>query len=198
MIAQVAYDRINISIGKMLALDALSDIERTFTRRVALERSHRQDDRTHRESRDLNIELLENFGSCIVSLGDTKVLAQCSAHLCEPKPTRPNEGRLSIHFDVSPMAAPLQDNRTLEYRVGIGRLLDRVIRDSECVDLENLCLIAAERAWEVRVDVVLLNFEGNVAECASIATVAALAHFRRPDVTIVGKEVRGCFFLTYI
>ena len=39
-------------------------------------------------------------------------------------------------------------------------------------------------------DVVLMNLDGNVAECASIATVAALAHFKRPEVTIVGKEVR--------
>ncbi|XP_022689300.1 exosome complex component RRP45-like isoform X2 [Varroa jacobsoni] len=176
-------------LSRMLALDPLSDIERAFIRRVALEGKVRVDGRSRRESRELNIELLDDPGSCIVSLGETKVLAQCSAHLCEPKPTRPNEGRLSIHFDVSPMAAPLQDNRTVEYRVDIGRLLDRVIRDSECVDLENLCLVAAEKAWEVRVDVVLLNLGGNVAECASIATVAALAHFRRPDVTIVGKEV---------
>ncbi|XP_018494264.1 exosome complex component RRP45 [Galendromus occidentalis] len=173
----------------MLSLDPLSDVETNFTRRVVLEQTTRADDRTHREPRKLKIAYLSEPGSCIVSLGDTKVLAQCSAHICEPKPTRPNEGRLAIQFDVSPVAASLQDSRTMEYRVGIGRLLDRVIRDSECVDLENLCLVAGERAWEVRVDVVLMNLGGNVAECASIASVAALAHFKRPEVTIVGKEM---------
>lgn len=53
----------------MLALDSLSDIERSFTRRIALEANDRVDDRSHRESRELDIELLNNPGSCVVSLG---------------------------------------------------------------------------------------------------------------------------------
>lgn len=42
-----------------------------------------------------------------------------------------------------------------------------------------------------------MNLGGNVAECASIATVAALAHFKRPDVTIVGKEVSIIFIARF-
>lgn len=34
-----------------------------------------------------------------------------------------------------------------------------------------------------------MNHEGNILDCASVATLAALAHFRRPDVTIDGENV---------
>ena len=35
----------------------------------------------------------------------------------------------------------------------------------------------------------ILNHEGNVADCASIAGLAALAHFRRPDISLDGDKV---------
>ena len=44
--------------------------------------------------------------------------------------------------------------------------------------------------WKIRLDITVLNHEGNVAECASVAGLAALAHFRRPDVTLKGDEVK--------
>lgn len=42
--------------------------------------------------------------------------------------------------------------------------------------------------WGVRVDINVLNHEGNILDCASIAALASLAHFRRPDVTCDGEE----------
>ena len=34
-----------------------------------------------------------------------------------------------------------------------------------------------------------LDDEGNMLDCASIAAITALGHFRRPDVTVIGEEV---------
>lgn len=34
-----------------------------------------------------------------------------------------------------------------------------------------------------------MNYEGNLAGCCSIAALAALAHFRHPDVTSTGEKV---------
>lgn len=64
----------------MLALDPLSDIERAFIRRVALEGKVRVDGRSRRESRELNIELLDDPGSCIVSLGNNFALLIFVSH----------------------------------------------------------------------------------------------------------------------
>ena len=52
--------------------------------------------------------------------------------------------------------------------------------------------------WKVRLDVTVLNHEGNVAECASVAGLAALAHFKRPDVTLKGDEVKVMSFVLYL
>jgi len=57
------------------------------------------------------------------------------------------------------------------------------------VDMESLCITAGSRVWTVRVDVHVLNYDGNVVDAASVAAIAALMHFRRPDVSVCGEDV---------
>lgn len=45
------------------------------------------------------------------------------------------------------------------------------------------------QVWSLRVDIKVLNHDGNLIECASIATLASLAHFKRPDVTRSGDSI---------
>lgn len=45
------------------------------------------------------------------------------------------------------------------------------------------------QVWQIRVDVHMLNHDGNLMDAASIAAITALCHFRRPDVGIQGDEV---------
>lgn len=45
------------------------------------------------------------------------------------------------------------------------------------------------QVWAVRVDVTILNHEGNLADTAAIATLAALAHFKVPDFTLSGEKL---------
>lgn len=35
----------------------------------------------------------------------------------------------------------------------------------------------------------MLNSDGNVAGCCSVAALAGLMHFRRPDVTTAGEQI---------
>ena len=65
-----------------------------------------------------------------------------------------------------------------------------IFKDSCCVDLESLCILVEEQAWEVRVDIHVLNHDGNLADAASLAALGALCHFKRPDVTLDGRQVR--------
>jgi exosome complex component RRP45 len=39
------------------------------------------------------------------------------------------------------------------------------------------------------VDLHFFDHEGNLVDCACIAAVTALLHFRRPDVSVIGEEV---------
>uniref|UniRef100_A0A131XUT3 Exosome complex component RRP45 n=1 Tax=Ixodes ricinus TaxID=34613 RepID=A0A131XUT3_IXORI len=173
----------------MLHLDMISSCERDFVK-SAVSSNRRVDGRTSKDSRALRLSLGLDRGCCVASLGETKVLAQVSSEVIVPKPNRPNEGELFVNLELSPMAAPhFEAGRLGDFGVEIARLLERCVRDSHCVDLESLCIVAREKVWSLRVDVQVLNHRGNIAECASVATVAALLHFRRPDVTVVGTEV---------
>lgn len=62
--------------------------------------------------------------------------------------------------------------------------------------MEKSCFVPSE-VWQIRVDLHLLNHNGNIIDAASIAAIAALCHFRRPDVSVQGEEVTlVCFFGT--
>ncbi len=116
-----------------------------------------------------------------------------SCYLTEPQVSRPNEGMLRIEVEFSPMAAPrFSEGRQQDHqdeRVELLRLLERCFRESGCLDLESLCVSSECSVWAIRVDVTVLNHEGNLAEAASAAVLAALAHFKRPEVTLRGQEV---------
>ncbi|KAH1027914.1 exosome complex component RRP45 [Dendroctonus ponderosae] len=151
----------------------------------------RLDGRAFDEFRDLEIQFGKDWGSCFVSLGKTKVLAQVSCELQLPKASRPSEGILSINLELNTMGDPnFQVGRQSELNSQLNRLLEKCIYDSKAVDLESLCVKMNERVWSIRVDVNLLNHEGNILDCASIAALAALAHFRRPDVSCDGMEFK--------
>ncbi|CAK1578629.1 unnamed protein product [Parnassius mnemosyne] len=167
----------------------LSNCEKVFLQKVISE-GHRLDGRNYNESRKLEIAFGSEYGSCIVSLGETKVLAQVSCEVVQPKQIRPNEGILYINVEISPMAAPqFEANRQTDLTVYLNRLLEKCYKDSKCIDLESLCIVVEEKVWSLRVDIKVLNHEGNLIECASIATLASLAHFKRPDVTRSGDKV---------
>jgi exosome complex component RRP45 len=52
-----------------------------------------------------------------------------------------------------------------------------------------LCIVAGSKCFSLRVDIHILNHDGNLIDASCIAVVAALQHFRRPDVSIEGEDV---------
>ncbi|XP_010766925.1 exosome complex component RRP45-like, partial [Notothenia coriiceps] len=76
-----------------------------------------------------------------------------------------------------------------ELSVKLNRQLERCLRNSKCIDTESLCVVSGEKVWQIRVDVHMLNHDGNLMDAASIAAITALCHFKRPDVGIQGDEV---------
>eukprot|EP00088_Acartia_fossae_P006253 TRINITY_DN1288_c0_g1_i1.p1 TRINITY_DN1288_c0_g1~~TRINITY_DN1288_c0_g1_i1.p1 ORF type:complete len:408 (+),score=92.95 TRINITY_DN1288_c0_g1_i1:43-1266(+) len=156
----------------------------------ALWEGKRIDGRSTLETRDLDIVYGLDWGSVQVTLGKTRVLAQASCQVVEPTFTRPNEGILIINVELTSLAAPrFEGMRNSDDGVELGRLLERTLKESRCVDLESLCIVAEEKVWEVRLDIHVLNHEGNMFDAASIAGLCSLCHFRRPDVTLKGDVV---------
>ncbi|KAK3596522.1 hypothetical protein CHS0354_021026 [Potamilus streckersoni] len=88
------------------------------------------------------------------------------------------------------MACPsFEAGRLSDYGVELNRLLERCLKESRCLDTESLCITTGEKVWSIRVDVHVLNHDGNIIDAASIAAISVLAHFRRPDVTVSGTEI---------
>ena len=72
----------------------------------------------------------------------------------------------------------------------LSRILEKAIRRANALDTESLCIIAGQKCWNVRVDVHVLDYDGGLTDASCVAVVAALQHFRRPDVSIEGESVR--------
>lgn len=73
-----------------------------------------------------------------------------SCNIVIPKATRPNEGLLFINTELSPMASPqFEAGRQTDTSVLVNRFLDKCFKESKCIDLESLCIVAEEKVWEI-------------------------------------------------
>jgi exosome complex component RRP45 len=79
----------------------------------------------------------------------------------------------------------------------LNRLLEKNVKQSRFLDIETLCIRAGEKVWQIRVDLNVLNHDGNILDCANIALVCSIAHFRLPDVSVVGDEIKIVIRITY-
>lgn len=169
----------------------ISKCEREFVSNCIIKRQKRVDGRELLQGRTIEIVFGKERGCCMVLQGSTRVLVQVSCDITEPKPSTPSEGIIHVNLEFSAMASPDAKNylRSSEEFVEAQRAIERCIRDSKCIDLESLCIISASKVWTIRVDIHALNDDGNLAECTTIAAISALAHFRRPEVTVIGNDV---------
>lgn len=173
------------SKGEKLSLN-----EREFLL-ASLAEGRRLDGRGLYDYRTLKISFPYQPGYCEVQLGQTRVYVVVRCEVVEPYADRPTEGFFIFNTEFSPMASASFEvgARVSEEAVEVGRLIERSLRDSRAIDTEALCIRAGEKVWAVQIDVHVLDDGGNLIDAASIATVSALLHFRRPDVSITGDAI---------
>jgi exosome complex component RRP45 len=149
----------------------------------------RLDNRRLTEFRNVEIEFGESYGHCEVKLGNTRLIVQISAEVGKPYDDRPYEGTFMITTDVSSMASPMFENfRQSDDEVLIARLIEKAVRRSTALDLENLCISGGKSCWNIRADVHYLDYDGGLVDATCIGVMAALLHFRRPDTTVEGEK----------
>ncbi|KAL7420787.1 3'-5'-exoribonuclease [Cryptotrichosporon argae] len=157
---------------------------------TALAEGRRLDGRLPLEQRRFELVFGDELGSVECRLGKTAVMAQVTATIVKPREDRPYEGFLLINSEISPMASSVYEaGRASEDEVMITRLLEKSIRRTEAVDREALCIVAGEKVWQLRLSLHFLSDSGNLLDCASIAGMTALRHFRKPEVEVIGEEV---------
>ncbi|KAI9276223.1 ribosomal protein S5 domain 2-type protein [Sporodiniella umbellata] len=156
----------------------------------ALRKGKRVDGREVYDMRSIEIVLGNDYGFAEVRLGKTRVAASVTAEVVRPHADKPTEGMLLFNTEISPMAAPtFETGGRTEEEVLISRIVDKALRRSRAIDTEGLCIVSGEKVWQIRVDLLFLDYNGNLIDCACIAAVTALLHFRRPDVTVSGEDV---------
>ncbi|KAL9603494.1 MAG: hypothetical protein Q9219_001181 [cf. Caloplaca sp. 3 TL-2023] len=166
-----------------------SNNERAFILE-ALQENIRLDGRALDSFRDIELSFGDEHGVADVQLGKTRILARISASITAPFPDRKFDGIFTITTELSPMASPaFEVGRQTDTETLLSRLLEVALRRSSALSTESLCLLAGQKVWTLTATCHVLSHDGNLLDAACIAVLAALQHYRIPDVTVKGEEV---------
>ena len=142
------------------------------------EEGNRIDGRGQWESRDVSLEtncLYNAEGSAKVVMGGTIVYAGVKFELRTPWPDRPTQGSLMCGAELRPVAGrKYEPGPPSPESIELGRVVDRGIRESGCIDMESLCIVPGEKVWGVMIDIHVLSDQGNIFDACGLAAIAAL------------------------
>ncbi len=149
-------------------------------------KGYRIDGRSLLDYRDLEYKqgiIATAEGSAWVRLGKTEVIAGVKMAIMEPYPDTPNKGNLMVDAHLLPLSNPKftsgpPDNATIE----VARVIDRGLREGEALDFEKLVIKEGEKVWGISIDVVPLNYDGNIIDAGGIAAILALMNAKFPKV----------------
>jgi exosome complex component RRP42 len=83
--------------------------------------------------------------------------------------------------ELIPLASPdFEAGPPRENAIELARVVDRGIRESELIEVDKLCIEAGEKVWIVFIDIHILDFDGNLFDAASLASLAALLTTKVP------------------
>ncbi|KAL2813973.1 ribosomal protein S5 domain 2-type protein [Aspergillus granulosus] len=167
----------------------LSIAERDFIL-DALREEVRLDGRSADQLRPLTLSFGEEYGHVKVQLGKTSLIVRISAEVAKPHDDRPFDGIFSIAMELTAMGSPAWENgRQGDFETYVTNVLDRVIRHSNALDTESLCILKGVSCWTIRADVHITDYDGNLIDASCIGVMAGLQHFRRPDAVVKDGQV---------
>ena len=171
----------------------------------------RTDGRNAGESRPIRLSFgrAHNMAECTVQFGpSTRVSSSVTCHLIPPTHTdRPNDGSITFAIDLSPMSAlgfeyvqpattisgggsamggmgQSQSEGQKQITNRILRILERTLLNGGAIDAEALCVQSGKWVWRLHIDVTVLDHGGNLVDACVLSAVAAMRHFRKPEVQI--------------
>ena len=130
-------------------------------------------------------------GSARVRLGKTEVLVGVKIETGAPFPDTPNEGVLTVSAELVPLASPsFEPGPPDENSIELARVVDRGIRESKAIAVEELCIEPGKKVFIIFVDVYVLNHDGNLIDASSLAALAALLNTKMFNYEIKDGEVK--------
>jgi exosome complex component RRP42 len=158
-----------------------------------LAKGRRIDERKLTDYRELKIEtglVQKANGSAMVHLGKTKVMTGIKVELGQPFPDTPNQGVLTVNAELVPFASPsFEPGPPSEGAIELARVVDRGIRESKAIGLEELCVEPKKHVVIVFVDVYVLDHDGNLIDASAISALAALLTSKMRRYEMDGQEV---------
>ena len=150
----------------------------------AMNQGERLDGRKPFDHRDIKVEFnisVNAEASVKVKFGKSEVIAGIKMSVGVPYPDHEKEGTMTTGMDLLPLSSPNFEYGapTIE-AVEIARVVDRGIRESRFIDFEKLCIKEAEKAWNINIDMVTINEDGNLIDASALAAVLALLTARLP------------------
>ena len=140
-------------------------------------------------------EMKKAEGGCIGRIGDTVVAVGIKLEVVQPYPDSPDEGVLIVNAEFPPIANPeFEPGPPGENAIELARLVDRLIRESNAIDMKKLVIEEVEKVWGVFVDIHVINDDGNLLDAASLAAISALLNTQIPKIEgekIIREEFTG-------
>ena len=157
----------------------------------ALKQGKRLDGRALDELRPIKIEtgaISTAEGSAKVRFGDAEVIAGVKMAMEKPYPDTPEDGVLMVNAELLPLSSPeFESGPPSIESIETARVIDRGIRESKTIDTKGLCIEKGEKVWTVAVDIVPLNFDGNLIDMGGLAAIAAIKTAKFPYVDEEGN-----------
>ncbi|MGB9728862.1 MAG: exosome complex protein Rrp42 [Thermoprotei archaeon] len=159
-----------------------------------LETNKRDDERGLLDFREIKAKLgiINNAnGSAQVHLGNTIVTVGVKVEPGNPFPDEPDKGVLMVNSEFPPVASPdFEPGPPDENAIELARVVDRGIRESKFIKLEELAIIPGQKVWVIWVDIYVLNHDGNLIDASGIATILALMNTKIPKTTIEAGGIK--------
>ncbi|MCS4541339.1 MAG: exosome complex protein Rrp42 [Euryarchaeota archaeon] len=172
--------------------DIIAEIKKDYIYSLA-EKDMRVDGRSLDQYRPISLEtgkMGRAQGSAIVKIGNTQVIVGTKLEIGEPFPDTPNEGVLTVNAELVPLASPtFEPGPPDENAIELARVVDRGIRESDAIKLDNLCLIEGEKVWVTFVDIHVIDHDGNLIDASALGAISALLNTRLPATKVEGKEI---------
>jgi len=128
-------------------------------------------------------------GSAIVKQGNTVVTCGVKLELAKPKAERPDEGFVVANVELPSLChSRYKPGPPPEQAQVASQFLNDVINNSSLIDLNSLCIKEGKLGWVVNVDVVCLNYDGNLLDVSLKALLAALKTTQLPKIHIEEED----------
>ncbi len=155
----------------------------------------RLDERALDQPRELKVEtgvIPKANGSARVTLGNTEVIAGVKVATGIPFPDTPDKGILMVNGEILPMSSPYAEaGPPSPEAIELARVVDRGVRESKMIALEDLSLIPGKTVISVFCDFNVMNVDGNLFDAVSYAVVAALKTAKMKKLKVKDDKVEA-------